>query len=65
MKTVYFDEKRKITKRKIKKITKKLIKINKKEKIALVMNDKLMRCEELIKEIKCANIEVLTREMAI
>lgn len=61
MKTIYINEKGKITKRKIRKITKKICKINKKEEIAVAICKELTNCEELIEELEDNRIMVLNR----
>lgn len=63
MKTVYLNDKKIMTKRRIKKIGKKLNKINKKEDIVVALSKKLSKNEELISEIESYKIEVLNRKM--
>ncbi|MCI8620892.1 MAG: hypothetical protein HFJ50_03745 [Clostridia bacterium] len=63
MKTVYLNEKKKLTKRKINKIAKKLEKINEKEEIVLAISKKLSENEELVNEIKRRKIAILNRQM--
>lgn len=52
-----------MTKRRIKKIGKKLNKINKKENIVVALSKKLSKNEELICEIENYKIEILNRKM--
>ena len=59
MKTVYINEKSKITNRKIRKIAKKVDKINNKEEVAVAICDGLAQNEELIDELKSYKITVL------
>jgi hypothetical protein len=63
LKTVYLNEKKKLTKRKINKIAKKLEKINEKEEIVLAISKKLSENEELVNEIKRRKIAILNRQM--
>lgn len=63
MKTVYLNDKKIMTKRRIKKIGKKLNKINKKENIVVALSKKLSKNEELICEIENYKIEILNRKM--
>lgn len=63
MKTVYLNDKKIMTKRRIKKIGKKLYKISKKEDIVVALSNKLSQNEDLIYEINNYNIEVLNRKM--
>ena len=59
MKTVYINEKKKATKRRIKRIVKKIEKINKKEEVVIAICKELYDNEELIKELKQKKIAVL------
>lgn len=59
MKTIYLSEKRKITQRRIKKITKKLDKQNKKEGVILVLSKQLFENDELIEKVLDQNIQIL------
>lgn len=61
MKTVYLDESKKLTKRRIRKIAKKLDKINQKEQIVLAISNTLSENIELREEIESYNIEILDR----
>lgn len=61
MKTVYINEKEKITKRKVRKIAKKIEKINKKEEVAVAICNELFENKELIEELKNRKITVLNR----
>lgn len=63
MRTIYLNEKKKLTKRRARKIIKKLEKLNKKEKIVVAINKNLSDDQELIEQIKKSKIEVLTRKM--
>lgn len=63
MKTIYLNEKKKMTQRRVRKIIKKLEKLNKKEKIVVAINKDLSKNQELLEEIKKSKIEVLTRQM--
>ena len=63
LKTIYLNEKKKMTQRRVRKIIKKLEKLNKKEKIVVAINKDLSRNQELLEEIKKSKIEVLTRQM--
>ena len=65
MKTIYLDEKKMLTDRKIKKIAKKIYKINKKEDLVVAMSRNLKNNCELIDEIESYNITVLDRKMAV
>lgn len=59
MKTVYLNEKRKLTYRKIKKIAKKLDKLKRKDDIIVAVSKDLSDNNELIREIESYNIKVL------
>lgn len=59
MKTVYLNEHRKLTKRKIKKISKKIEKLSKKEEIVVAMSENIMDNSELKKEIEDKNVHIL------
>lgn len=63
LKTIYLNEKKKMTQRRVRKIVKKLEKLNKKEKIVVAINKDLSKNQELLEEIKKSKIEVLTRQM--
>lgn len=63
LKTIYLNEKKRMTQRRVRKIIKKLEKLNKKEKIVVAINKDLSRNQELLEEIKKSKIEVLTRQM--
>lgn len=65
MKTVYINEKRKLTTRKIKKIAKKLNRTNKKEEIITAISKDLMENKELIREIESYKIKVLDRKVDV
>ena len=64
MKTIYLNEKKKIAKRKVKKIAKKLDKINRKEEVVVALSKTLNSNTELIDEIESYKIKVLNRTMA-
>ena len=59
MKTVYINEKRKLSKRKIKKIAKKIDKTNRKEEVVVAVSHELSYNKELIEEITSYNVKVL------
>ena len=61
LKTIYLNEKKKMTQRRVRKIIKKLEKLNKKEKIVVAINKNLSKNQELLEAIKKSKIEVLTR----
>lgn len=61
LKTVYLYESKKLTKRRIRKIAKKLDKINQKEQIVLAISNSLSENIELREEIESYNIEILDR----
>ena len=61
LKTIYLNEKKKMTQRRVRKIIKKLEKLNKKEKIVVAINKDLSKNQELLEAIKKSKIEVLTR----
>lgn len=61
MKNVYINEKKKLTPRRIKKIAKKVNKINKKEEALVLLSDELQKERELIAEIESYKIKVLDR----
>jgi len=65
LKTVYINEKRKLTTRKIKKIAKKLNRTNKKEEIITAISKDLMENKELIREIESYKIKVLDRKVDV
>lgn len=64
VKTIYLDEKKMLTDRKIRKIAKKIYKINKKEDLVVAISKNLKNNHELINEIESYNITVLDRKMA-
>lgn len=59
MKTIYINEKRKLSTRKIKRIAKKINKINKKNEVAVAVSNNLLENKELINEIESYRIKVL------
>lgn len=61
MKTVYIKEKTNLSKRKIRKIGKKLEKIKKKEPVIAVISDNLKDNADLIEEIEMHKIKILNR----
>ena len=61
LKTIYLNEKKKMTQRRVRKIIKKLEKLNKKEKLVVAINKNLSKNQELLEAIKKSKIEVLTR----
>ncbi|MCI8519126.1 MAG: hypothetical protein HFJ51_03355 [Clostridia bacterium] len=63
MKTVYLKEKKPLTERRIRKLAKKLNKINKKENITVAISKELSESQELISEIKGYKIPILNRKM--
>ena len=64
MKTIYINENLKLTKRKIRKIAKKIYKKSKKEELVVALCKTLNQNKELIEEIKGYKIEILNRKMA-
>lgn len=64
LKTVYINEK-KLNARKIRKITKKVSKINKKEEVAVAISNNLIENEELVREIEKHKIQILNRKVAL
>lgn len=61
LKTVYIKEKTNLSKRKIRKIGKKLEKIKKKEPVIAVISDNLKDNADLIEEIEMHKIKILNR----
>jgi len=61
LKTIYLNAKKILTKRRIKKIGKKLNKISKKENIAIAISKELSKSQELINEIASYRIPILDR----
>lgn len=64
MKTVYINENGEITKRKIRKIVKKINKIIKKEQVIIAICKNLCENEELLNELEDNKIQILNRKMA-
>ncbi len=64
LRTIYINKKNKITKRKAKKIAKKLYKLKNKEEILVVISKNLADNSELITNLKEYNINYLNRKMA-
>lgn len=65
MKTIYINKKGRITKRKIRKIAKKISKISKKDDIAVAICKDLSENEELLQELESEGQIILNRKMAI
>ena len=65
LKAVYVHEKRKLTKWKIKRIAKKIDKIQKNENVAIAISKNLSQNEGLLQEFENRNFTVLTRSMVI
>lgn len=65
MKTIYIYQKGKITKRKIRKIAKKISKASKKEDIVVAICKDLSENEELLQELESTKQIILNRKMAI
>jgi len=65
MKTIYINQKGRITKRKIRKIAKKITKISKKEDVAIAICKDLIENEELLQELESGGQIILNRKMAI
>ena len=57
------NEKKKLTTRRIKKLGKKLNKINNKEEIAVILSNVLLENKEFIEEIEKYRINILNRKM--
>lgn len=64
MKTIYINEKGKITKRKIKRIAKKINKINIDERVIVAICKELIANDQLIQELNRYKIPILDRKMA-
>lgn len=60
MKTIYLNEKKRLTKRRVRKIIKKLEKTSKKEDIVVATSKELGKNEELVEEILKRKIDILT-----
>ncbi|MDE5831271.1 MAG: hypothetical protein K2H53_06800 [Clostridia bacterium] len=65
MKTIYINKKGKLTKRKIRKIAKKVHKINKKEAAVIAICKELSQNEELLQELEGKGQIILDRKMAL
>lgn len=65
MKTIYINKKGRITKRKIRRIAKKISKKSRKEDIAVAICKDLSENEELLKELENTKQVILNRKMAI
>lgn len=64
MKTVYLDSKKKMTPRRIKKVGKRLNRVNQREQIVVAISNNLMDNAELVNEIEKYRIDILNRQMA-
>lgn len=65
MKTIYIYQKGRITKRKIRRIVKKISKKSKKEDIVIAISKDLSENEELLQELESEGQIILNRNMAI
>ncbi len=63
MKTVYINKNGNITKWKIRRIAKKVNKLNKKEETAVVLSKNLYEIQELVDEIEKYEVKILNRKM--
>lgn len=64
LKTIYINQNKRITDRRIRKIVKKVSKINKKEDIAIAICKKLSQNKELLQELESKKLIVLNRKVA-